>query len=211
MKGSEYMKKLITFLLVLVLSLSIIGCTKKDDGPKKDMDIVNKGENNLEDEGKEGALEEENDDEIVDPSPNTEKVEVTLYFTNEKYVETGDESYEKLIAERKSIEYGNIPLEEALVKELIKGPESDELSTSIPATATLIGGETADGTCYVNFAQEGLYGGSLQEEFTIAQIVNSLLELDHVDRVQFLIDGEKAESLMGHFSIMEPFEEPFIE
>ena len=48
----------------------------------------------------------------------------------------------------------------------------------------------------------------MQEDFTIAQIVNTLLELDHIDKVQFLIDGKKAETLMGHISITEPFEEP---
>ena len=196
------MKKTIIFLLVALLAFSIIGCAKKDSNPNEDTDIINEEENNNENEG------EEKEDEIVDPSPNTEEVEVVLYFANKKYIETGDESYEKLVAEKRTIEYGNLPLEEAIVKELIKGPESDELSTSIPDTAKLLGVETANGTCFVNFAQEGLYGGSLQEDFTIAQIVNSLLELDNVERVQFLINGEKAESLMGHFSIMEAFEKP---
>ncbi|NLY67263.1 MAG: GerMN domain-containing protein [Tissierellia bacterium] len=198
------MKRLMIFLLVALLAFSVIGCAKKDTNPNEDTNIVNEEEN----KGNDEALEDEIEDEIVDPSPNTEEVEVVLYFANKKYVETGDESYEKLVAEKRRIEYGNIPLEEAIVKELIKGPESDELSSSIPETVKLLGVETADGTCYVNFAQEGLYGGSLQEDFTIAQVVNSLLELEHVDRVQFLIDGEKAESLMGHFSIIEPFDEP---
>lgn len=198
------MKRLMIFLLVALLAFSVIGCAKKDTNPNEDTNIVNEEEN----KGNDETLEDEIEDEIVDPSPNTEEVEVVLYFANKKYVETGDESYEKLVAEKRRIEYGNIPLEEAIVKELIKGPESDELSSSIPETVKLLGVETADGTCYVNFAQEGLYGGSLQEDFTIAQVVNSLLELEHIDRVQFLIDGEKAESLMGHFSIIEPFDEP---
>ena len=46
----------------------------------------------------------------------------------------------------------------------------------------------------------------MQESFTISQIVNSLVELDSVERVQFLIDGQKGETLMGHFEISEPFE-----
>ncbi len=46
----------------------------------------------------------------------------------------------------------------------------------------------------------------MQENFTIGQIVNSLVELDNIEKVQFLIEGEKAESLMGHFDILEPFE-----
>ena len=51
-----------------------------------------------------------------------------------------------------------------------------------------------------------MFGGSLQESFTISQIVKSLTELSSVNRVQFLIDGKKEESLMGHFDISKPFE-----
>lgn len=192
------MKKYIALLLVTVLAISLIGCSKKDTTPQEDTDIVNEDNQDIENE----------ENETVDPSPETKKAEVTLYFANKDYVETGDESYEKLIPEIRTIEYENIPLEEAIIKELIKGPDSNELTTSIPSSITLLGAETKDGTCYVNFSQEGLYGGSMEEDFTISQIVNSLLKLDNVDRVQFLIDGEKAESLMGHFTITDPFEEP---
>ncbi|MBZ2174758.1 GerMN domain-containing protein [Schnuerera sp. xch1] len=189
------MKKFIVIFLVIILSLSLVACNNtespEDENPIEEQDNA-----------------EENDDEIVEPTPNTDEVEVTLYFANKEYVETGDESLEKLIAEKRTVEYGDTSLEETVVKELIKGPESEELSTIIPQSINLLGIEIADGTAFVNFSQEGLYGGSMQEGFTISQIVNSLLELDSVDRVQFLIDGEKAESLMGHISIMDPFEEP---
>ena len=73
----------------------------------------------------------------------------------------------------------------------MKGPENDDLSTLIPTNVKLLGVEVSDNTAFVNFAQEGLHGGSMQEIFTIDQIVGSLLELDNVKKVQFLIDGEK--------------------
>ena len=92
------------------------------------------------------------------------------------------------------MEYGDISLEEVIVKELMKGPKNDNLNTVIPSSVKLLGVEVSDGTAFVNFSQEGLFGGSMQEDFTITQIVNSLLELDSVERVQFLIDGEKVES-----------------
>ncbi len=77
----------------------------------------------------------------------------------------------------------------------------------IPTSIKLLGVEVSNGTAFVNFSQEGLFGGSMEEYFTVNQIVGSLLELNNIDRVQFLIDGgEKAESLMGHFDISEPFE-----
>lgn len=196
------MKKYITILLIIVMAFSIIGCAKNEE-PEENIT------ENTPNESVEEEEQAEDEEKIVDPTPNNEEIDVTLYFANKEYVNTGDESLEKLITEKRTIEYGNISLEEAIVKELMKGPESDELSNSIPSNVTLLGVEVADGTAFVNFSQEGLYGGSMQEDFTIAQIVNSLLELDSVNRVQFLIDGEKAESLMGHFSIMDPFEETF--
>lgn len=148
------------------------------------------------------------ENEVIDPLPKAEYQEVTLYFPNREYIETGDESLEKLGTEKRVVEYGDIPLEESIVKELMKGPEDTEkFSTGIPSSAKLLGVEVAEGTAFVNFESEGMYGGSLQETFTIFQIVDSLLELDSVERVQFLIDGKKAESLMGHYSIEEPFEE----
>lgn len=175
------MKKIIGILLVAIMVLTLGACKPKDP-------VV--------------------ENEVVDPSPKTESKEVTLYFSNKEYVETGDESLEKLGTEKRVVEYGDISLEESIVRELIKGPEDTEkFSTGIPSSAKLIGVEVAEGTAFVNFAREGMYGGSLQETFTIFQIVGSLLELDSVDRVQFLIDGKKDESLMGHYSIEEPFVE----
>ena len=161
-----------------------------------DSDIIDKQENN----------ESEDDNQVVEPTPKTDEEEVVLYFANKEYIDTGDESLEKLIPEKRVVKYGDISLEEVIVKELMKGPKKDDLSTVIPSSIKLLGVEVSDGTAFVNFAQEGLFGGSMQEDFTITQIVNSLLELDNIERVQFLIDGEKAESLMGHIDISEPFE-----
>lgn len=45
----------------------------------------------------------------------------------------------------------------------------------------------------------------MQEYFTIEQIVASLFELDGIKSVQFLVNGEKVESLMGHIGVLEPF------
>lgn len=153
-----------------------------------------------------GINEKPGNDIIVEPSPKTEEKEVALYFANKKYVETGDEKFEKLISEKRIVKYGDISLEEAVVRELMNGPENLELATEIPSSAKLIGVDIADGTAFVNFAQEGMYGGSLQESFTISQIVNTLIGLGSTKKVQFMIDGKKAETLMGHIYTMGAFE-----
>lgn len=189
------MKKHISILLLLLILLTLGACSKKDLGDTPPV-VENPTENDQIDQ-----------DEVVDPNPEKETKEVNLYFANGEYIETGNESLEKLIVEKRMVEYGDVTLEEKIVRELMKGPENTEkASTVIPSSIKLLGVEVADGTAYVNFAQEGLYGGSMEESFTINQIVSSLLDLDSVDRVQFLIDGKKAETLMGHYSIEEAFE-----
>lgn len=186
------MKKIITLLMILVLSLSLVACTTKAP-VEKPVDVEE---------------EEEVVDEVVDPAPSTDSKEVKLFFVNEEFIQSGDESLEKLVSENRTLEYGSITLEEAIVKALMIGAEGEGIRTVIPATAKLLGVEVADGTAFVNFAQEGMFGGSMEETFTINQIVASLVDLDSVDRVQFLLDGQKGESLMGHYGIEEPFEKP---
>ena len=101
------MKKYISMFLVVAMIFSMSAC----GSPKKAPDVVEekKGEN-----------------EVVEPSPETNEKEVTLYFANKKYVETGDEKQEKLIAEKRVIKYGDISIEEAIVRELMKGRENTE-------------------------------------------------------------------------------------
>lgn len=182
------MKKYISMFLIAIMVFSLSACGSPKKAPN-----VNENQNG--------------GNEIVEPSPKTDEKEVTLYFVNKKYAETGDEKLEKLIAEKRVVKYGDISLEEAVVRELMKGTENTELATEIPSSAKLINVEVSDGTAFVNFAQEGMYGGSFQEIFTISQIVNSLLNIESVKKVQFLIDGKKAETLMGHVSITGSFEE----
>jgi len=62
------------------------------------------------------------------------------------------------------------------------------------------------GVATVDLAGATLNGGSLEESFVISQIVESLTaSFEEIDSVQFLVDGEKAESLMGHFDVSTPF------
>lgn len=200
------MKKTFTMFLIIVLAFSLVACSSKEEPTNESNDniIEENGDNDIIDKVEEDDTEEKN--QVVEPTPKTDSEEVILYFANNEYINTGDESLEKLIPEKRIVEYGDISLEEVIVKELMKGPKKDNLSTVIPTSIKLLGVEVSNGTAFVNFSQEGLFGGSMEEYFTVNQIVGSLLELNNIDRVQFLIDGEKVESLMGHFDISEPFE-----
>ena len=64
-----------------------------------------------------------------------------------------------------------------------------------------------DGTAYVDLVGDGLFGSSLEESLLISQIVSSLIvSFSEIERVQFLIDGEVSDTLMGHVDTSEPFE-----
>lgn len=217
------MKKFLILIFIMVLSLGVVACSPEtteeevidedpvtevpEDDEDEEVDEEAKEDEDLE-EIDEDIDEDEEEDEIVDPEPETSKETVTLYFVDEEFVITGAESDEIVLTEEREVEYGDTSLEEAIVRELMEGPEGDDLYTLIPEESELLGVEVEDGTAFVDFASEGLGGGSMQEIYTIEQIVYSLTELDNVDRVQFLIDGQKSETLMGHMEISEPFERP---
>lgn len=138
--------------------------------------------------------------------PIEETRDVTLYFANNEYILTGNEELEKLVPENRTIEIKDTTVEAAVVAELQKGTENPDLSTLIPETTKIIDVTRTDDTVFVNFDRDGLNGSSLEESFTINQIVASMLELEGVHKVQFLVDGEITESLMGHFGAEEPFD-----
>lgn len=185
------MKKFLSFMLIMVMVLSLAACKNEPAPPS---------EPNTPDPGQEQPIENGNEEE---PKPVTERV--LLYFANFEYVNTGDESLDKFITEERDIEVKDMSLEEAIVRALMSEPETEGAVTLIPPSVTLIDVRTEGDMVYVNFEGEGLNGGSMEESFTISQIVDSLTELEGINKVQFLIDGEVGESLMGHIEIREPF------
>jgi hypothetical protein len=63
------------------------------------------------------------------------------------------------------------------------------------------------GTAYVDIASAGLFGSSLEEGLLVSQIVSSLVvSFEEIERVQFLVDGNVTDTLMGHIDVSAPFE-----
>ncbi len=115
-----------------------------------------------------------------------ELTKVKLYFANGN----GD----KLIAAYREKYYStNIPLERFVVEELIAGP-SEQLEGIYPVVnpgTKVINVMTKDGICYVNLDASFLtVVNNVSTEISIYSIVNSLVELSNVNKVQILIDGE---------------------
>ena len=114
-----------------------------------------------------------------------ELVKVKLYFANAD----GD----KLIAAYREKHYStNTPLER-VVEELIAGPSGqiEGLYPVINPETKIINILTKDGICYVNLDSSFLtVVNNVSTEVAVYSIVNSLVELDNINKVQILVNGE---------------------
>lgn len=216
------LKKITSVLLILILSLSLFGCEEEaSSNIKSDAPVsahIEKEENSKEEspeEIKEDEDKSEKEEEISevkeekDESQDIENktVESTLYYNSKEYIETGNEELDKFIPVKKELKVVDGKLAEAIVLALYEEPDNEDLSTAIREENQFIGVNLKDGIAYVNFKSEGMNGGSLQEFLFIGQIVNSLLEVENIKGVQFMLDGEIASDLMGHLITEEPFTE----
>ncbi len=198
---------ILTMGLLLMVSFTACGTIKVETIPESDNNIATiNDENENDNDNAEGTYEVESDDahDITDPEPESKEEEITLYYANNEYIMTGDESLDKIIAVKKNVMVGEKSIEEIIVAELQNQPEDENLTT-ILSDLDIISVDTVEKIAYVNISSEGLSGGSLTEMLVLQQLLYSLTELDEVEAVQILVDGSKEVSLMGHITIEEPF------
>lgn len=120
---------------------------------------------------------------------SAEKVRVRLYFANE----AGD----KLIETNRTLVYNgntNVSMERLVVEQLIGGPSeqvSDKVFPTINPDTKIISVSVRDGTCYVNLNESFLTQiYSVTSDVVIYSIVNSLVELPNISKVQIAINGD---------------------
>lgn len=115
-----------------------------------------------------------------------EKVRLKLYFANE----TGDRLVEYTMP---WVYNSNISMEKLVVERLVAGPVGEDAGVYPvinPATKVL-SVTVKDGTCYVNFDDNfmtQMY--NVSADVVIYSIVNSLVELTNVNKVQISVNGE---------------------
>ena len=139
---------------------------------------------------KENAVGWMNAEQFIDNDGNEintyEEARVRLYFA--------DESGTKLIAADREKHYStNTPLERFVVEELIAGPSGriEGLYPSINPGTKVVSVMTKDGICYVNLDETFLaVVNNVSTDVSVYAIVNSLVELSSVNKVQILINGE---------------------
>lgn len=129
-----------------------------------------------------------------------EKTVLRLYFANE----AGD----KLVAINRSIIYNsNISLEKLVVEQLISGPISEESFQTVNPETKLISTTVKDGVCYVNFDSAFLSQNlNVTTDVTIYSIVNSLVELSNINKVQIMVDGENTMTYREKYPLTTVFE-----
>lgn len=122
----------------------------------------------------------------------------TLYFSNENG--TALKEY-KL----KNIVYGDRTKEQFIINQLIKGPKEEGYYKTISSKVKVLSVVTANHICYVDFDENFLTEQSpVSAKMVIYSIVNSLLELDEIHRVQLSVRGETSVEY-GNISLANPF------
>lgn len=129
-----------------------------------------------------------------------EKTKLRLYFA--------DESGTKLIeAVRPKIYNSNISMEKLVVEELIQGPNNSEIYPTINPNTKVINVTVKDGICYVNLDENFLVQPyNVSNEVAIFSIVNSLVELPNVNKVQLSINGNTDVLYRENVSLTKVFE-----
>jgi germination protein M len=145
---------------------------------------------------KEVPYEEEKTEEVQ--TVPGEMIEVNLYFSDSQAM--------YLVSEKRKIPQ-TTSLAKQVVVELIKGPDSSDLYSTIPEGTRVNEVYIADDIVYVDLSEEVFKnhpGGSSGELMTVYSIVNSLTEISPIKGVQILVEGNERNSLVGHVDISMP-------
>ena len=114
-----------------------------------------------------------------------QKGTIVLYFANA--------SGEMLRDYHKTVEISNnTSLARLVVESLIAGPEGEDYMPTLSKDITIRNLSVKDGICYVDLSEE-FYdtNNQLKNDIIVYSVVNSLVELPTVSKVQFLNNGEK--------------------
>ena len=128
-----------------------------------------------------------------------EKVELTLYFANEEK--------DGLVAEKREVFHSmNTSLERLVVEQLLAGSQNGGLSV-MPKNTKVLNVSLTDNTCYVNLDSGFISGDTdVAEYIPIYAIVDSLTELQTVNKVQITVNGSADVTYRNVISLAQPLE-----
>ncbi len=184
---------------ILLLSTSVLRTVAEIEGITRVLISVDGKDFETSDGNSVGIMDK--DDIVYDTTPEVKQQQyITLYFADKEGSVLVEETRKITVNEKEKLEM-------QAIKELLKGPEDKELNKTIPQETKILSVETKEGVCFVNLSQEFVSrhaGGTMGEQLTIYSIVNTLTSLEGIEKVQFLIEGQKNESFI-HMLINEPF------
>lgn len=128
-------------------------------------------------------------DQFVDNEGNEmnsyEKASLTLYFATE------DGTHLKTCSTTQ-VYNSNISLEKLVVEQVIVGPDGEDMGCpTINPDTRVLSVTVKDSVCYVNLSKEFLTQVyDVSPETAIYSLVNSLVELSNVNKVQIAVEGE---------------------
>ncbi len=127
--------------------------------------------------------------DFIDENMYSQIANISIFFANEDGT--------ALLSSHRQVSYNaSISMEQLVIEQLIEGPVEKELEAgmrpTMPEGTQLVKVSTRDGVCYVEL-NESFFEKPAQasEEVTIYAIVNSLVELSNINKVQFRFGGEE--------------------
>lgn len=190
------MRKIVALLLVVIVSMSLIACGKKD-GITLDLDKNGNEQINTKDD--------ENDQDTIDegdlsPAPTNDKTtkEVVLYFSDSDLMGT--------YRIKETIEADSQEgLPKAALEAWIKGTDYEGLNSIMKPDVIVEYVEEVDGIAHISFSKDikDTNLGSTGELMLVEQ-VSMIMQQFGYEQTQLLIEGQIEESLLGHLYIADP-------
>ncbi|MDO5713775.1 MAG: GerMN domain-containing protein [Tissierellia bacterium] len=204
------MKKIILYFTIFTLLFPLVACSQEENKPEVTSNTkveANENENNVVEEHNAEESEESTNNSTNAKAEDSEKKDyhVKLYFPTEKYVVDGDE-HEKMVVVEKDLKDSEDSIASNTLFELAKGTEEVGVENFIKPE-TFHSAILKDGIVTVDLNKYAISDGDLDEEITLNQIIQTLLSIEGIKGVSFLVDGEEAESLYGHYDLTKVYTE----
>lgn len=165
-------RKTLIIIIVLVIAIAITGILLWSNRSKNMEENVIQPQEEITDEQMRTAL-------------------VTLYYMNKKTKE--------LTPEGKMIDVKKLLADpyETLINLLIEQPKNEKLQSAIPNGTKVLGAELKGDIVYLDLSNEFIENNSVEEKTIINAIVNTLTELNEVNGVKILINGQENKEFKG--------------
>lgn len=193
------LKTVFAALIISLLAISLFGCGAKSTTS------TGSGQKNTSPGSEAGRVDTDksstakaNPQDKSTQATSDKTIALTLYFA--------DGDGEALVAEVRQVP-GTSSIAKTVVQELINGPKEVGNGRTIPEETKLLNLDIINKVAYVNFSRDFVekhWGGSTGELMTAYSIVNTLTELEGIQKVQIMVEGKKIETIVGHLDTSRP-------